>query len=464
MDPPAVGLESVQTKSGGSGVNARRAALEVLRAADARGTRVDEALAARIGQVPEADRGLLTQLVHGSTRHRRTLDHLIRVFSGQGLRRIDPCLRWILRLGIFQVAYLDRIPDFAACSESVDLAKRTGRKGAGFVNAVLRGVVRGIAARGAEGGAPARFLRTAGGRGIRFVKDVFPSEGQNPVASLGIRESYPDWLVRRWIRNYGLDGARGICRSGNAAMPLSARVLRDGPGREGVIRSLGEQGIRAVPGEREDSLWIESPGDLERLSAFRNGWIQIQDESAMRAAGCVPAAGSGWILDACASPGGKTAQLADVPRGGSIVACDLTLAKALRLRETCRRLRLERVHVVVADARWSPFRRRIDAALLDVPCTNTGVLARRSDARWRIRPRDLVRLPALQRAILRRTVSVLKPGGTLVYSTCSIEPEENEQVVQDLLREASGGRLAGSELWLPSEKAGGGFVARIVVP
>ncbi len=444
----------------------RGAALEILLRHRRTGRFVDDVLAECAPRdLSTADRALLTALVYGTVRHRRTLDHLVAVFSSRDRTRIHPTVGEILRLGYFQVLFLRRVPDYAACDESVELATAVNRRSAGFVNAVMRGLLRGVEKKPAATGPEPRFLPTPDGQGVLFGRDVFPKSGENPVAALGILHSYPDWLVARWIKQHGRDKATEICRAGNAPLPLSIRVNRIRGTVEEVRAELQKAGVESRSGADPWSLALESPGDLTRLPGFRGGRFQVQDETSMRAVAALEPVDGELILDACASPGGKTSHVKEEAPGSKVAACDVSLEKVARVGETCSRLGHAGVRLVCADMAQPPFLRdEFDAVLLDAPCSNTGVLARRPDARWRTRPKDLEALSALQGRLLSSTLSLLKPGGRAVYSTCSIEPEENEHVVQRALQERPQWRLEGTELTLPSPRAGGGFFARISRP
>jgi len=458
--------KSVHETSAGRRLSPRRAALEVLLRHRRTGRFVDDVLAEGAPRnLSAADRALLTALVYGTVRHRRTLDHLVAAFSSRDRSRIHPTIGEILRLGYFQILYLRRVPDYAACDESVELAGAVNRRSAGFVNAVMRGLLRGIEKKPAPTGPEARFLPTPDGQGVLFGRDMFPKCGENPVSALGILHSYPDWLVARWIKQHGRDMASEICRAGNAPMPLSIRVNRIRGTVAEVRTELLQGGVESRPGGQPWSLALESPGDLTRLSGFRAGRFQVQDDTAMRAVAALEPVDGERILDACASPGGKTSHLKEEAPGSKVAACDMSPEKLSRVGETCSRLGHAGVRLICADMARPAFKRDcFDAILLDAPCSNTGVLARRPDARWRIRPKDLEALSALQGRLLSASLDLLKPGGRLVYSTCSIEPEENEHVVQKTLQERPRWRLEDTELTLPTSQAGGGFYARIGRP
>ncbi|HLG41869.1 MAG TPA: RsmB/NOP family class I SAM-dependent RNA methyltransferase, partial [Planctomycetota bacterium] len=269
----------------------------------------------------------------------------------------------------------------------------------------------------------------------------------------------------RWIKQHGRDKTTEICRAGNAPLPVTIRVNRIRGTVEEVRAELRNAGVESRPGANPWSLALEAPGDVTQLPGFRAGRFQVQDDSAMGAVAALEPVDGELILDACASPGGKTSHLKESAPESKVAACDVSMEKISRVGETCSRLGHAGVRLVCADMARPPFKRdSFDAVLLDAPCSNTGVLARRPDARWRARPNDLDALSALQGRLLSSALDLLKPGGRVVYSTCSIEPEENEHVVQRALQERPEWRLEGTELMLPSPRAGGGFFARIGRP
>lgn len=357
---------------------------------------VDEVLEGhRTGGLSRRDRALLTALVYGVARRRRTLDWLI----DRCARRVDPGVRQILRVALFQVRFLSRIPRRAAVHEAVEQAKAFGRGAAGFVNAVLR----------------------------KAADLELPDH-------LGVRSSHPDWLLARWRRFPDLEA---ILEADNAVLPVTARVnpLRPPPGAAGPV--------------------IEIEGDPSDHPGFSEGRFTVQDETSMKAAPLLDPRPGERVLDLCAAPGGKTTHLAELMGGeGLVVAVDLPGRIGL-VRESARRLRLGNVRCAAGDGTRIAFRAPFDAVLLDAPCSNTGVLARRPDARWRLRESDIPRCAALQRELLANAVRLLRPGGRLVYSTCSLEPEENRV-------ETPGLRVVREELVRPTPRHSGGYMALCV--
>ncbi len=382
----------------------RALAVRVLRDAERRKSFVDAVLEeVREEALSARDRAFLTNLVYGVTRRRRTLDFLLRKISG--VRDFDPQLHEILRIALYEIHFL-RSAVHAAVDEAVELGKKVGQRPAKFVNAVLR--------------------KAAAADRERLLPD-------DP----GIFHSYPDWLVRRWRGIFGeIDD---LLEAGNAALPITARVNRLRATRE----SLG-----FPMGTRSDSVILDGP--VGELAAVRDGLVTVQDETAM---GVAPLIEGALVADLCASPGGKATHLAEL--GRRVVALDTSFEKIRFVRGSALRLGLD-LRLVVADGRR--FAGRFDAVLVDAPCSNTGVLARRADARWRLRESDIPVAATLQRDLLENAATL---APEVVYSTCSLEPEENDHLVDAFLGAHQDWTCVHRELILPGRTAAGGFAARL---
>jgi 16S rRNA (cytosine967-C5)-methyltransferase len=352
---------------------------------------VDEVLEERRGAaLSRRDRALLTTLVYGVTRRRRSLDWLV----DRCAKRVDPLIRQHLRVALFQIRHLDRIPRHAAVHEAVELAKGVSARSAGFVNAVLR----------------------------KAADLPLPD-------TLGVRTSHPDWLVERWRERFRPRELEAILDADNAVLPVTARVNR--------VKVTGGPGV------------VEVDGDPAADPRFLAGEYTVQDETSMKVAPWLEPQPGERILDLCAAPGGKTTHLAELLGGkGSVVAVDLPDRIGL-VAAAAKRLGLSNIECVAGDGATIEFRGRFDAVLVDAPCSNTGVLSRRPDVRWRLREADIAGAVALQRRLLARAAALLKPGGRLLYSTCSLEPEEN----------LTGFKVLREELTLPTERHSGGYQA-----
>ncbi len=369
---------------------ARRAALRALERVET-GDPVADAMRSVAGGLSPADRRLATQLVYGVLRHRRLLDWWI---DSHRQGRLTPGVRQILRLGLFQAVLLDRIPRYAAVSAAVDQARREAPRAAGLVNAVLR----------------------------RTLDDLrWPDDPR-------VRFSMPDWLADRW-RTRWPDRWMEMLERCNETPPLTLRVRGSVPA---LYDELSEKGVAARPSPWfPEAIRVDGPLWLEDWAPFRDGRVYVQDESAMAVAYAADCPAGARILDMAAGLGGKTFHLLDRAAGSEALAVDLSAERLQALRVTARRLQVEqRVSVQAGDARTVARQggRRFDCVVLDAPCSGLGVVRRRPDIRWRRRPEDLNRLAGLQRELADAAVAALKPGGVLIYSTCSVEPEETTAV------------------------------------
>ncbi len=388
----------------GGVTDARRAAAEIL--ADLRsGALLDAAFDRRTTGLDARDRRWVQELVWGMLRRRGWLDHLLAPRIRGGLARLDADLADLLRLGAQQLLGMGSVPPYAAIGQTVELAKmRHGIGASKLTNAVLRRLDR-------ERDEPA------------------PPIPADAVEALAIETSHPHWLVARWLSRFGPEETRRLCEANNREAPLVVRPW--GVVREQLEASLDASGVRAediplVP----DSLRLLGHPALTALGAFTQGQLFVQDPAATLVTRYAAIAEGARVADLCAAPGGKSVELAR--HAGAVVASDFSAARLTRLRETRRRLDLTQVHPVVMDARL-PALRPMDVVLVDAPCTGTGTFRRHPDARWRLKPSDLAMLPALQHQILEAAAAIVAPGGLLVYSTCSMEPEENDQRVDAFL-------------------------------
>ncbi len=445
-------------------MNARQVALDVVSRARTRKQFVDEVLDSRASsELAPRDHGLVTGLAFGVTRHRRTLHALIEKYAGRSIERIHPRIAIVLELALFQMLFMQRIPDYAACNDAVNLAKGVSARSPAFVNAVLRSFLRDIDKRNLRIREDDDFsLETGKGKGVRFKSPWL--KAKDPASRLGLRFSYPNFLVERWIQTFELEGAVKICRAGNRPLPLTARVNLSRVTREAALDHLQHDGVRARKSRLKCSIVIEEGRDFRSLKSFLDGDYTIQDETAMRVVTMNEPEKATRILDLCAAPGGKATHLAEVAPRSLIIAADATWDRARMIADSARRTHASNLHVVSGDGRRLSFRGTFDYILLDAPCTNSGVLARRPDARWRITSAEIERLSRLQQELLARAGALLSPGGVLIYSTCSIEPEENEQRIQQFLQARPELKFVDSRTFLPSETAGGGFFARMECP
>jgi 16S rRNA (cytosine967-C5)-methyltransferase len=426
--------------------------------------------------VPEArDRALAREMTLGVVRHRATLDAIAAAFSSRPLTEIHPAVLDALRLGLYQIVFLDRIPPFAAVGETVEALKIRGpseaARAAGFVNGILRAVLRDTTGRSETCRDPRRDIPAGPGKWVGFRKTILPPP-QKEAEYLAAAHSYPKELVARWVRNLGRERAEAALAAGNRTPPIILRANRRRTDRDALITRLVSDGFAARPGWMPGTVVLDRPGrSLLETPAFVEGLATAQDATAVGVGLFVAPQPGEKVLDLCASPGGKATHLAELmDDNGLVLACDVSEEKLEPIRSSGERLGLTCLRTVRAEvldeaaAERGPF----DRALADVPCSNTGVLSRRAEARWRFRPDDLRELALQQLALLKQAARHVRPGGLLVYSTCSVEPEENDRVVDAFLDAVPGFKLldrqstlpdAGSE---PTTWRDGGFRARLL--
>jgi 16S rRNA (cytosine967-C5)-methyltransferase len=393
---------------------ARKAAFDILLAVERERGHSDELLrGAAVNALSVADRHLATALVLGTLRWQIRLDHAIRPLLKRPNAKLDSEVMIALRLGAFQLFFLDRVPAHAAIDESVELAKQAGHRFAsGMVNAVLR----------------------------RLAASTLEALHEESPAALALAQAHPEWIVERWAKFYGLEAASAICRHGQEQPQLSLRLQDLSEEAE-----LAKAGVQLEAGSLLAGARTVISGDVTATEIFREGRVRIQDEGSQLigelAAHCGDAGDQDQkaILDACAAPGGKTLILAERNPDARIVASESNPKRLADLRERLAALG-ERVECRLADASAIAEESVFNVILADVPCSGTGTLGRNPEIRHRLQSADLARQSERQRAILRASIRAAKPGGLVVYSTCSLEPEENEEVVAAVLAETPNAR------------------------
>jgi 16S rRNA (cytosine967-C5)-methyltransferase len=396
---------------------ARTAALHALRSISAHRVDLPAALVhARQRLTDDRDRALTAEIVTGTLRWQRSLDYLIEHFARRPVARLDADVLLILRLSLYQLLHLDRVPASAVVDDAVDMTRGAQkRSAAGFVNAVLREILRNR---------------------HRLPLPVRPADGSNPAAAvdyLGITHSHPDWLVARWLDRYGLANAERWVQFNNDTPPLTIRANRLRLTREELAAALVQDEIETEPTRyAPDGLTVRSGNPLTLPST---GSFVVQDEASQLVPLAVDVKPGMRVLDLCASPGGKTTEMAAaLGDQGLIVASDVRPRRLRTLVDTVRASGADRVRVMQVPAEGSlPFRPIFDRVLVDAPCSGLGTLRRDPDIRWRRSASEVVEMGTRQVELLRRAAAVLAPGGRLVYATCSSEPEENEAVVQRVL-------------------------------
>jgi 16S rRNA (cytosine967-C5)-methyltransferase len=409
---------------------ARAAAYDILFRVEQEDAYASELLhSARCAELSTADHGLTTELVMGVLRWRGSIDSAISRVSSQRLEKLDPEVLIALRLAAYQLGWLDRIPARAAIHESVELVKRARkRSAASFANAILRKLAQSPAASNPR----SELIRAA----------------STPLA-LAMASSHPLWIIQRWISQFGLEVASGICDY-DQSPPITAIRIRAASAEE----ELRRENIHFTAGAfLSDARRVQS-GDVTKTQAFAEGRVVIQDEASQLVAALV---GEGSrILDCCAAPGGKTWSIADRNPQSAIVAVELHARRARLLRQ---RIAANNVQVLTADMRDMPVGDRFDRVLVDVPCSGTGTLARHPEIKWRLKPEDLTDLHSRQLSILRAAMKHVAPAGKLIYSTCSLERDEDESVVGEAVRDNESFRLLDARSELEHLRSSGGLVA-----
>jgi len=378
-----------------------------------RGELLDGAFDRRTTGLDPRDRRFTRELVNGMLRRRAWIDALLEARVRGVLARLDDDVLDLLRLGAYQLLSMRSVPPYAAIAQTVELAKRHGMGPSRLANAVLR-----------------RLDRERGALTVETPSD--------PIDALALAESHPRWLVARWVARWGEAETRKLLQANNTESPLVARPVH--AVREQVEAMLEASGITVsdaplVP----DSIVLASPvSALTELGAFRQGLFHLQDPGSTLVTKYAAIPEGATVADVCAAPGGKSVELAR--RASAVFASDLSLGRLRRVVDNVQRMELTTVHPYVADAR-RPAIRRADAVLIDAPCTGTGTFRRHPDARWRLKVSDLAVMAALQREIIRAASQIVAPGGLLVYSTCSLEIEENDAQVERFLSDNSNWRL-----------------------
>lgn len=393
--------------------NVRETALELLEAVDKNQAYSNLLLNKTIekNQVSKMDVGLLTELIYGTLQRKMTLDYYLAPFL-KNSKKLENWVLNLLRLTVYQMVYLERIPDRAAIFEAVEIAKKRGHKGiSGMVNGVLRSIQRG---------------------GLPSLLEI-----ADPIERLSVATSHPIWLVERWVEQLGLEKTQEMCEVNLTAPMQTARVNATKISRDDCIELLREEGYQV-----EKSLILPEAikalrGNLASSNAFKEGLLTIQDESSMLVAHALDIASNEKVLDACAAPGGKSTHIAEkLNQTGSVISLDLHEHKVKLISANAKRLGLENIETRALDSRkvQEQFANdSFDKILLDAPCSGLGVMRRKPDMKYTKKAEDLHRLQTIQLDLLDSVTPLLKNGGILVYSTCTIDNEENTRVIEEFL-------------------------------
>lgn len=353
----------------------------------------------------------LINLVYGATKFKNTLDYFIENISSRKTNKLSPPVKNILRAAIYELKYLNT-PDYAVINSYVNISKKYDKNSSKFVNAVLR-----------------NYLR-------KQNEIIFPDENENPIKHISTKYSHPEWLIEKWVKHYGQEETIKTCEFNNKVPPVSLRINKLKISKEELLDLLKENNIGFKASEISDEcILLTNTGNIKNLAGYKEGFWAVQGECSSLVGKVLNPQKNETILDLCAAPGGKTAHIAALMQNtGEVVAVDNNQSRLNKINENCFRLGITSVKAVLSDAEIYSSETKFDRILIDAPCSNTGVFAKRPDARWKRTPEDLQELIKLQLKILDNAAKLLKVGGKIVYSTCSIEPEENLLMIERFLK------------------------------
>lgn len=396
--------------------NARHLAVELLTRVEAEKAYSNLLLDKLLKQsgLERLDAAFATELVYGTLQRQLTIDYYLQKFVTKGWGKLEPWVRNLLRISFYQLYYLDRVPAHAAINEAVELAKRLGHRGiSGMVNGVLRNVERQ--------------------KSSLEIPDNLPT-----VKRLSLTYSHPEWMIKQWIKLYGEGETERICKANNEPPHVSIRVNRGKRSREELVAELQEQGVDASPSPLSSSgIVVKQAGNMADTDWYREGVFSIQDESSMLVGEAVDPKPGMTVLDCCAAPGGKTTHLAELMNDqGTVIGCDIHEHKEALIRKQAHRLGLASIQTLAGDARTLSDRfpaESFDRVLLDAPCSGLGVIRRKPDLKWAKQAEEVKALSRIQAELLEAVHPLVKPGGFLIYSTCTIAAEENEKQISSFL-------------------------------
>lgn len=381
------------------------------------------------------DRALVTRLVYGVLENKAYLDWVIQNYSRVRESRISPWVYDILRLSVFQLLFMERIPSFAVVNEGVELTKNyAGKKAAGFVNAVLRSIVRDP------------------------NKTQLPAKESDPALYVSIKYSHPKWMVEDWIKRFGEEFTEDLCKANNETPGMTIRVNTLKTSRKELADTLQQRGFKVQNGRYSDAaLVVEDGAGIFETNAYREGLFYVQDESSMLAVEVLDPKPGKLVVDVCSAPGGKATYAAQLMKDqGRIIARDISGSKLALVEENCKRFGVACVETQVFDALEADpsMEGKADYVLVDAPCSGFGIIRRKPDIKWKKEREHYKTLAQMQGKILRNAAALLKAGGFLVYSTCTIMPEENQDVVKGFLKDNLHFRLCDFSTLLPESLAG----------
>lgn len=388
------------------------------------------------GELSNIDRAFITELVYGTVKWKLSIDWAIEQFSSIKIKKISPWILNILRLGIYQLIYVDKVPVSAACNESVNLSKKYGHAASsGYVNAVLRNAA----------------------RNIQNIK--YPDKDHDMIKYLSVKYSHPEWMIRNWVERYGREFTEGLLAANNEIPDFSIRTNTLKVTREELKRELQQAGLELFDGKyMDEAIIISNPSSIAKLEAFKKGYFQVQDESSMLVGRVLDPQPGELVADVCSAPGGKATHIAQLMGNkGTVIARDIHPHKIRLIEEAAQRLGLDIIKAELFDASSldEALVEKADRVLVDAPCSGLGIIRRKPDIKWARNPEDRKEITELQMKILSAASKYVRPGGTLVYSTCTIEQEENQEIVSRFLKEETSFYSEDINRFLPQELRSG---------
>ncbi|QDU81466.1 Ribosomal RNA small subunit methyltransferase B [Polystyrenella longa] len=410
------------------------------------------------------ERRLSQELLNGTLRRKGTLDMILSACCERPLSEIELELVWLMRIGAYQMVFLDSIPDHAAVNETVDVARWFGKpRWCNFLNANLRSVSRLLEEAGDEK-LVTHLLPTRNNQVRNLGKPIFTDPDVDPYRHLSETCSFPLWLLKRWKQHNDIDELRRLCQWFNEPAALYLRTNSLKTSREELLDLFAKESVEASAGEAPFSIRLDKSYPVKNLPGFEEGLFTVQDDTPQQVCSALAPQPEEEVWDMCAAPGTKSTCLAEMMQNkGLLLATDINPTRIKRIRENADRLNLDIIKTEILRER-PPYtiKGTFDAILIDAPCSNTGVLGKRSEARWRLRKEDITELAHLQRHLLESALSFLKPNGRIVYSTCSIEPEENEERIKSFLQGHREFELKQEKRFIPGQPADGGYFALLV--
>lgn len=389
----------------------------------------------------EKDIGLISEITYGVTTWKLTIDEIIKKYSKIKLKKISPWIINILRMGIYQIIFLDKIPKSAAVNESVNLAKRYGHNSSSnFVNAILRKVEK------------------------TDYEDFY--QITNNIEKISKTTSMPEWIIKELLKNNKIETVEQICKNSNLKPKTTIRINTLKTAKEEFIKKLEEKNIKYKETNYEDFLILEKVKDIENIDLFKDGFFTIQDTSAGLTAKTLNPQPGEYILDACSAPGGKTTYIAEIMKNkGTIEAWDIHKHRTKLVEDNSKRLEINIIKTNVKDASTYDEKlvEKFDKILLDVPCLGIGVIKRKPDIKWQRKKEDIEEITKIQQKILENCSKYLKKNGVLVYSTCSILKEENEEIISKFLDKNKSFEIAKNSVIniIPDEEKDGFFICKL---